>query len=429
MQSQLEQRIRAKRLLDLPADWQHELIFPNYDGLCIQNVPNTVMSLLGATPPNQPLDAAVWGGDELQGQIDRVVVFVSDGFGYLWLRQLMSSVPAIADVVAELTDDRAPVPLTSIAPSTTAVALPTLWTGLTPAQHGMVGTVVFLRELSMLASVLRFKPAVPKTQPEILGEWGLAPERFLEVPTLAERLEEVGVQTHLLLPYNLMGSGLSRIMHRGVQNEHIHMGASDFWLRVGDVLRQTAKQRAYVNIYLPSVDMLSHTYGAHNFYLQTEVQQQLTQLNTILNNPAMQDGRTLFMLLADHGHLDDRHIIDLDKHPRAAPLKAAMRGSLGGETRFGYMYIRDTYRQQVIDTIERHFADSLTWVDRDTALQAGLFGGGDIYIETPHRLGDIIVITRPGYAIVDKAHNYQVISRHGGLSEWEMLVPLLWKRI
>lgn len=429
MLTQLEQHIRANRLLELPVDWADELVFPNYNGLCIQNVPNTVLSLLGAEPAGQVLDAQVWGGEALQGQVDRVVVFISDGLGFLWLRRLMETDAAIAEAVMGLTGGRSPLPLTSIAPSTTAVALPTLWTGATPAQHGMVGTVVFLREVSMLASVLRYKPAVAKTQSEILGEWGVPPEQFLAVPTLPERLAEVGVASHLLLYYDLMGTGLSRIMHRGIQHQHIHVGASDFWLRVEDVLRQTQGQHAYINIYVPSVDMMSHVYGAHNGYLQTEIRNQFSQLNTILSNPAVQDGRTLFILLADHGHLDDQQTVDLDKAPHAAPIKAAMRGSLGGETRFGYLYIRDAYRQQVIETLERDFADSLTWVDAAAALEAGLFGGGAVYEETPHRLGDLIVIARPGFALVDKAHKYQVISRHGGLSAWEMLVPLIWKHL
>ena len=47
-----------------------------------------------------------------------------------------------------------------------------------------------------------------------------------------------------------------------------------------------------------------------------------------------------------------------------------------------------------------------------------------------HRAGDLIVIPRQGWLIEDSSvGKLELVSWHGGLSEWEMLIPLLWQRI
>ena len=56
-------------------------------------------------------------------------------------------------------------------------------------------------------------------------------------------------------------------------------------------------------------------------------------------------------------------------------------------------------------------------------------GPGTVYAEVPHRLGDQIVYARVGWSINDGTEPPPLISHHGALSEQEMLVPLLWKRI
>lgn len=426
----LEQTIRQNRLLDFPTTWGNELVFPYYNGLSLLNIPQTILTLFGAnTPTDTPLPDAVWDSQTPYGNVQRVIVFLTDGLGYLWLQKLIDQDPEIAEIIADLTQNRGPLPLTSIAPSTTAVALPTLWTGVSAAKHGMLGTTLFLRELSMMGDLLKFKPATGKLRNEIFAEWGLVPENFLPVPTVAERLSQVGVPTHLLLPKELMNTGLSRVLHRGVTHPHIHGGYSDFWLRLQELLHQTAGQKCYVSIYWPAVDTLSHAYGAHTDYLHHEIKFQLSQLRQILNNTSTHDGQTLFMLVADHGHHDVENSILIDEHPQAAPIYDAMRGWAGAETRFSYLYLRNGQAQQVIDTFQAHFADNFTWLNAEEALQAGLFGLDTPYIESIHRLGDLIIIPRLNWQISSNASKFKAISRHGGLSDWEMLIPLVWKRI
>lgn len=431
VQDQLESRIRQNRLLELPATWADEVIFPYYDGLSIRNIPHTAAQLLGvALPGDAPLDAMVWGGNgyALEGNIQRVVVFLSDGLGYLRLKQAIEQDPELSETVARLTDGRGPVPLTSTAPSTTCTALPTLWTGRGPISHGLVATRLYLREVGALSHILHYRPAASKKKDTLL-EWGLQPEAFIPGPTFGEVLTDANIPSRVIVTDGIQGSNLSQIIYRGVGERIIHGGYSDTWLRIHQVLEATAGKRCYVHIYWEAVDTLSHLHGSHHEWLTREIKRQLSDIHVVLNSPSVQDGQTLVMIVADHGHHNVSENIMLHEDERAAPIWNASRGGLGGETRLGYLYLRDGYKQQVIDTIEQHFSECLTWIEPEVAIQSGLFGPETPYIEAIHRLGDLILVPRLTYRLGDHLRPLVAQSLHGGLSEWEMLVPLMWKVI
>ncbi len=428
--AELESRIRAVRLLDLPAEWENELVYPNNDGLSLENIPHTIARLLGAPlPGNSPLDEAVWGGEKPPENISRVVVFLTDGLGYKWLLEMMDEDDDLRADVGEVSEGRGPVPLTSVSPSTTVSALATLWTGANPAAHGIMGTVMYLHELSVLGNMLGFNPATGKHPPGALAAWGLDPQKLVPTPGLAAMFAESGVSTHSLLPKHFINSGLSLVLHRGVTRHHPHTGGSDFWLRLRDVLRETAGQRCFVSTYWPAVDALSHLYGAKSEYVRHEIKDQFARLREVLADDSVHDGQTLVLVMADHGHYDVRESIGMGEDERSAPIANALRCGMGGEKRFAYAYLRDGHRQAVTDAIESHFADCLTWVDGETALKSGLFGAGQAYAETPHRIGDLILIPRLGCAVREAAIDFPMVSAHGGLSDWEMLTPLLWREI
>lgn len=425
--AQLEDRIRSNRLLQLPVSWQDELIYPSYDGLSIMNLMQSVAGIFGVEV-DRPLDEAVWAGQSLD-DVERVVLFLTDGLGYKLLTQFMLDDAGVRDGIEALTDGRGPVPLTSTAPSTTAVALPTFWTARTPGEHGMISTMMYLSRFGTVGNMLSYAPAFGQHGAGAFSEWNMPPETFVEHPTLAEQLATVNVPVHLLLENKLHGTGLSRIMHRGVAHGHHHTGNLDMWLRLRDVLEQTAGQRCFVNAYWPVVDLLSHAYGFQSKYVYNEIAYQIQALRDLLSDPGVQDGHTLVLIVADHGHYDSVDTVDLPSDDSAKPIYDAMRGSFGGELRFAHLFLQSGSRQRVIDVLAQAFNDRLAWVEPQTARHAGLFGNGDTHPDVMNRMGDLIVISRQGYRLRDYNRYLKAIGIHGGLSDWEMMVPLIWRRI
>jgi len=424
----LEQTILAHRLMPFPSAWADEIVFPYYDGLSIRNLAHTIIRLLDARPASGPLGSAaldprLW--EHWQGQIRRVVLFVTDGLGWRLLQEIMADDPATAQAVADLTGDGTLTPITSIAPSTTAAALPSIWTGASPAATGMVGTQVFLREFGVLASMLHYRPVSGTHRTEVLEEWGLDFETFMPPATVSEVLHVRRVPTYLLLQKDLFGSGLSRIMHRGIKRTVRHFGYTDLWIELRNLLHGTRRERCFVNIYWGAVDGLSHLFGAVTEETITEIRRQLADLRDTLAADRVGDGRTLFMLASDHGHMSTPDYVDVTGH---APLVEALRCGLGGEGRFALLYLRHDYREQVAAYLDAHLGNKVAAVVPSDALRAGLFGPEAPCAETGPRLGDLAVIARQGVTLGERPLKPTMsLSRHGGLSDREMLVPLLMR--
>ena len=422
------QTIRANRLMELPVSWSDELIFPHLNGYSIVNLAQSIMQVLGVTDANNPLDAIVWG-DNPPENIERVVLFISDGLGYHYLNQMTNQDDIIRGYVDELSEGRGISPLTSILPSTTVAALPTLWTGVAPGVHGMVGTHMFLKEVSMLCNILRFTPSLGKHPNGLIEEWGVSGDTFVTIPSLAQRLHNADVTSYSVMERTLVGSGLSKILHRGVDHNYSHRSTADMWVRLREILAETRHTKSYICVYVDHIDRLSHEYGAHNAYTQAEVAHQFGQLSALLADPALSDGRTLYLIAADHGHYDTPNPISVDKHPELAVLRDAMRYDFGAEARFGTFALRDGTKADVMTHIATHFPETLACIDTEAAIQAGVFGTDPLHPNLRQRLGDVIITTRTGYVLVDRQHDFRSISRHGGMSEWEMLVPLIWKQV
>lgn len=423
----LENTIRHHRIMAIDAPWADEIVFPYYRGLSIRNLAHTVVRLLDtryrdARIGSSPLDGQLWA--KYQGEIKRVVLFISDGLGWQLLNEIMAEDAATAQIVADLVGDGTLTPITSIAPSTTAAALPCIWTGASPAATGMVGTRLFLREFSMLVSMLWYTPLAGSHRREVLGDWGLDFEKFVPLQTLGEALRQRRIPSYLVLQKDLYASGLSRIMHRGVKHAVRHYGYTDLWITLRDLLRRTRNDRCFVSVYWSAVDGASHLFGTVTEQTINEVRRQLADLRETLLAEGTGDGRTLFMFAADHGHAPIDNTVILGNH---APVYDARRAGPGGEGRFTYLYLRDGLRAQVEDHIAAHLGDQIVTLRPDQALRAGLFGPEDPHPETAARLGDLTLVARHGTSIFEQTPTYTSMSRHGALSAREMLVPLIMR--
>jgi len=417
-------RYRNNRPLSLDVSWEDELIYPAYDGFSIANLAQTIGTILGADYPT-PLHPMLG----IPADVDRVVLFISDGLGYLRLQHLIEQDSEVAELVNLLTDGRGETPITSVAPSTTVAALTSLWTGVSPATHGILGTTLFLREVAMMCDMLYFKPKSGILPNGILEAWGIDPVAITKTPALGEKLAQNGVATHLLSDKGLLGSGLSKILHRGIEHKHIHLGFHDMWGELRSLLAQTRGQKTYVSMYLHNLDVISHYYHAVSSQTADEIKNQLRQLHSVISDPQIADGRTLFLFVADHGHQDAPNQIRFSESENK-PFYDTMRMFFGGDSRLSHLYLRDGQRENAIQLGKQLFAGNVALVPSEQALEAGLFGIGQVHPEAIHRLGDLVSIPRPTYRNIDIPRSSdKVISLHAGLSAWETVVPLLWKVI
>jgi predicted AlkP superfamily pyrophosphatase or phosphodiesterase len=421
--SRVEETIRAQRIPVLPP----EFVLPHYEGFSVANIGPTVAALLGSRIPGGfPLPREVWS--DLTPGVRRVVLIFLDAVGYDRFLDVLDDETL---VFRRLADAGRLFPITSTFPSTTTATLTSLWTGRTPAEHGLIGYVLFLREFGVMADLIHLAPRGRKDGgKETLLDWGLKAEGFVPVPGLAESLAADGIVTRSLILKDYLGSFLSQLHHRGVTEIRGHLGAPDMWVCLREMLQAHRDERLYLTAYWGMVDTVSHERGPGSPHWDAELRNLAYSLEREFLSqltPADREG-TLLLVTADHGQITvppDR-IVYLKHHP---PLSDALVMSPTGEPRVAYLHVRPGRVDAVKSYFAAHLAHAFVVLDAETVLSSGLLGKGPTMPAVPHRLGDLVVIGRDNWILYDRDKEPDMIGRHGGLTPGEMLVPMLMVRL
>jgi hypothetical protein len=402
-----------------------ESIHPAYHGLSILNIPASISQWLGAGPlRHSPL--LVPELDQMAEGVDQIVVLLMDAVSlHRCQRWLSSSAVRLKNAM----QDGLMTTITSIVPSTTSAALTTLWTGRSPAEHGILGYEIFLREFGAITNMITHAPTAFENRTGLLYEAGFSPETFLPVSTIGPHLAEAGVQTHSFLHQAISGSGLSQ-MHLPNVQRHSFRGVADLWLNVRRLVNTALETPRYVWVYYGDVDWISHLDGPDSedaeviFKTFTDmlVEHFLNAVNPEIGK------RTLFLMIADHGQLHTRKDphYELQNHP---DLERRLQMVPTGENRLAYLYTKPGQIEAVEEYLKRSWPGSFTPLSSSYALHSGLFGPGKPSAQSLDRLGDRILITHGDAYLWWAPTENPLIGRHGGVSSEEMLVPLLAKRL
>ena len=356
----------------------------------------SVLSSAGVTGEDNRLDLP---------PADRTVVLLVDGMGWELLHRNTNAAPFLTQVPGSA--------MRAGFPTTTAVSLASLGTGLPSGLHGITGYQSYVDEIDASVNWLRWTLAGTA----IDQRDDLVPESVQPHPTVFERGCAAGLAVTTVVPRAFEGSGLTRAVLRGGH----FVGVSAY----GDLLAQVvtavhAGDRSLVYCYLSEVDTLGHLYGPGS----TAWLAQLTVVDRFVEQlaAALPDD-TRLLVTADHGMIDASRgrRIDFDDTPGLGE-DVTM---IAGEPRCRHIYTEHVDR--VLERWRNELGDD-AWVgSRDEVIAAGLFGP-DPAPALRGRIGDIVTVGH-GETSVIRSHGEQVISnlpgQHGALTDEELLVPLL----
>lgn len=430
---EFEQAIHHNHIDSLQAVFSgEEFVLPHYGGYSIANLGATIAGLLGQEGETPLIEAglepslprSVWG--HLAEGVNCVVVVVQDAVGYLGFRRLLE---AEETGFSRLAKGGVLVPLTSVFPSTTMAAMSSIWTGRAPADHGFLGRRLFLSEYGFVADMIRLMPAL-HGRPGSLMDWGWMPEAFIPVPHLAQLLSKVGVRTlaHLYGPH--AGGGLSRLFLRGVERIEGYLNYSDMWINVRNTVERRTGAPLLVNVYWAGTDDLAHTYGPEDERFEAGVRQIAHSFEQDFLAPMSQTARkgTVVMFTADHGQVETppQQAVHLTDHP---DLKRMLLWPPCAEPRASYLHVRRGTKAMACEYIAAHLADQFLVLDMELAVDAGLFGPGEMPAESQNRLGDLLLLARDDSRLIPEGASDRDRGEHGSLRPDEMLVPMLLARL
>lgn len=422
--SDITQQILPKmKTFRLPGlDLDDNFVCPDYHGGSILNLPASIcqwlgMAPLGAMPLRSPLVVTA------PPDVRRVILILVDALALHRLQRWMSD--GTAPVWARLVEQGKLAALTSITPSTTTAALTSLWTGRSPAEHGVAGYELWLKEYGVVGNMILHTPITFENDAGSLFRAGFNPEQFLNLPTLGAHLASHGVRPYALQHRSIIRSGLSQMFLRDV-DVHGYLTATELWVNLRHLVESNPRQRQYYWVYTGQIDHYSHFYHPDDERTAAEFAEFSRAFERHFLDrlsPASRKG-TLVLLTADHGMIVTQKSAqhDLRNHPDLTHLLHILPT---GEHRLMYLFIKPGCADQVRAYFNQTWPGQFLFLDPTEAVARGLFGPGTPHPRLADRLGDLIAAARGDAYLWWANKENPLIGQHGGLSADEMIVPLL----
>jgi len=278
-------------------------------------------------------------------------------------------------------------------PTTTTVSMATVATGMSPAEHGLLGYELWLPEVDEVVRTIKW-----------MTLWGEPIDHdyagFLPAPNLWERLGAAGAEPITVQPWNFGGSAMSQMLYRGCRFEP--------WWSEDDAPHAAATLAAdpgrLVFLYVPHVDFAAHMVGQGDpayddaLAIAARVWSGLTE--------ALPDG-AVAIGTADHGH------VDVPPERRHEIPKGDQDGRiLYGDSRA--MFVRGAPLDPPPGGM---------WVPR--AEMESWWGPGDRHPSFQERAPDGVLVAPDGGAVLHRHSDDRLVGQHGGLTDGERRIPLL----
>lgn len=347
-----------------------------------------------------------------------VCVFLVDGLGEVGLRARTGHAPGMRGL---LDSAAAGAPATLIAgfPTTTAVSLASLGTGLPPAGHGMIGTEVLDPDRGVLVHQLRWDPE-------------LDPRRWQRHRTVFEHLQAAGARAFHVAPGVFDGSGLTVAALRGLdfQAAATLSARVDLAARLLRTAGRTAPGRpaapVFVLLYWEGLDKVGHVHGWESTQWTEELERVDAAVRQLVEESPVD---AEIYVTGDHGMVDvepaDR--LDLADTARFPGLLDGV-ARLGGEPRIRFAYTRPGAEADVHSAFTEQLSATSWIATREQALELGWFGPA-LDAQVLPRLPAVLAATREPVALVDsvnqRAESLALLGLHGSFSDGELFVPLL----
>ncbi len=332
------------------------------------------------------------------GKIDvhgrRVALVLLDGLGWSTLSRI--GVPKEAKK------------MTTVFPSTTSTVITTLFTAMTPGEHGVLGYNTFVKRMGGIINTLRFTHPSVRERDAFKDSLGF--EKVF--PNVKSYLKEVGENKRTLeiVPRGLEGNEFSKATHENTTETKTFSNLWDALYIFSDALQRDYE---FIYLYIPDVDSMSHKYGP---YVEPTLSTAKAVFQGVYDVAKRNSDKFSTFITADHGHvtvsdnvnlLDDKKLMDMLEVPPYGDSRA--------------LFMRSRY--ELSTYLSRY--EALKVFTKQEVIDAGLLGR----VNDPSIVPDYIGVPQDYKSYIfdykDDGEYGRLKGHHGGLLPEEFEIPLV----
>ncbi|MBN1776956.1 MAG: alkaline phosphatase family protein [Clostridiales bacterium] len=359
--------------------------YPDYDH-CLVNLTNSILKHFGAETKHAPLSDV---DDILEKGFQNVVLMIFDGMG---VSSLEHHLPA--DSFLRLHYKQA---ISSVFPPTTAAALTSIESGLTPAEHGWLGWSLYFKEVDKIVELfpntVKDSGGVQATEYHVAG-------KYLPVQNIDVDINRAGIGNMVVIsPYD--GFRVTKL--------------NDLFATVQRHCGKTGRKLIYA--YWGQPDKCMHETGCESEQTRDEIRNINKGVQALCES--LRD--TLVIVTADHGHIDISYRFVSD-YPNV--MNALLRPP-SIESRAAAFYVKEEHKAAFPHEFEKAFGDDFLLFSKEDVIEKGLFGNGTQHPRFAESIGDFLAVAVSDIAIAYNKQCKQFASTHAGLTRQEMDVPLI----
>jgi len=345
------------------------------------------------------------------GKKEKKIFLLVDGLGYD-LANLLAEEGGV-DFLKSYSFEK----ISTLYPSTTGAVLPSLETGLTPSEHGMVGWYVYSKEIGTVVAPYRDIPAFSRDCR--LSKAGIP--SMIPQPELLFRMTK---DRNVMLLFDEMinnppGDGNSTLALKRYAIQ------SDMAIKLRDEVKNGKYDFIYA--YYESVDHMEHKYGPRSEVAINGATLLLNEIEKVLL-PALDKSDYNLVITADHGQTTVKNWIKMDSKSK---IMNYLSGPPWGDARIMFLNVASGHENDITNYVAEKYSKYAILEESDNVISTGIFGKKKVDERIRYRFGTHMLIAKDHVAFNYEypknvpSNDVNSIGIHSGLSREEMEVPLI----
>ncbi|MCR4788675.1 MAG: alkaline phosphatase family protein [Lachnospiraceae bacterium] len=382
---------------------------PDYDN-CLVNLSNSILKRFDVQTTAGTLPLA---DRYLEGEYKNVVLLILDALGSSIVEKHLEKNGFLRSHIAGSYD--------SVYPPTTVAATTSVLSGLYPDEHGWLGWDIYYPQIDKNVTVFtnteqqkEKENAFPSaTYPDGRKKWG------------EDSLEEVlpAAEYNVGFRYTPYKNIIEKINESGGSAYAAMPFLPPYPQSVDAILNLIEKLcdepgRKFIYSYWNEPDSTMHKTGTES----PDTHRIILELEKKVEKTVSGLSDTLFLITADHGHMDSKNLCLLD-YPEIMNCLVRMPSI---EPRTLNLFVKEECRKNFPEIFNRYFGDPFILLTRDEVLSERLFGTGKDRDGLEDMIGDYVALAISDKSIFNTHLEAQEMpGGHAGLTKEEISIPLI----